>query len=124
MWFTLKIVFAVDDNETNLTAVKLALDGTYKTYAFRSAAKMFKLLGKITPDLILLDVQMPETDGFQTMRLLKSDDRFKGIGVVFLTVTNDPDVQRRALELGVLDFIEKPFSPPALIECIEKYTER
>ena len=55
----MKTIFAIDDNETNLTAVKLALDGTYKTYPFWSAAKMFKLLEKITPDLILLDVEMP-----------------------------------------------------------------
>jgi len=70
-----KTIFIVDDNDTNLMAAKTALDGTYKTFALPSAAKMFKLLEKITPDLILLDLDMPETDGFQAMSALKADEK-------------------------------------------------
>ena len=61
----MKTVFIVDDNDTNLMAAKTALDGAYKTYALPSAEKMFNLLEKITPDLILLDVVCPKWTAFR-----------------------------------------------------------
>jgi putative two-component system response regulator len=119
----MKTIFIVDDNDTNLMAAKTALDGTYKTFAIPSAAKMFKLLEKITPDLILLDVDMPETDGFQAMSALKSDEKLKSIPVVFLTAKHDAESEIRGFEMGALDFINKPFSAPVLIKRIETHIE-
>jgi len=119
----MKTIFIVDDNDTNLMAAKTALDGTYKTFAIPSAAKMFKLLEKITPDLILLDVDMPEMDGFQAMSALKSDEKLKSIPVIFLTAKNDAESEIRGFEMGALDFINKPFSAPALIKRIETHIE-
>jgi len=118
-----KTIFIVDDNDTNLMAAKTALDGTYKTFALPSAAKMFKLLEKITPNLILLDVDMPEMDGFQAMSALKSDEKLKSIPVIFLTAINDPESEIRGFEMGALDFINKPFSAPVLIKRIETHIE-
>jgi len=119
----MKTIFIVDDNDTNLMAAKTALDGTYKTFALPSAAKMFKLLEKITPDLILLDVDMPEMDGFQAMSALKSDEKLKSIPVIFLTAKNDAESEIRGFEIGALDFINKPFSAPVLIKRIETHIE-
>jgi putative two-component system response regulator len=104
-------------------AAKTALDGTYKTFGLPSAAKMFKLLEKITPDLILLDVDMPETDGFQAMSVLKADEKLKFIPVIFLTAKNDADSEIRGFEMGALDFINKPFSAPVLIRRIKTHIE-
>jgi len=118
-----KTIFIVDDNDTNLMAAKTALDTTYKTFALPSAAKMFKLLEKITPDLILLDVDMPEMDGFQAMSVLKSDEKLKTIPVIFLTAKNDAGSEIRGFEMGALDFINKPFSAPVLIKRIETHIE-
>jgi len=119
----MKTIFIVDDNKSNLFSAKTALEGIYKTYALLSAERMFKILERITPDLILLDVNMPETDGFEAMQILKSDERFKSIPVVFLTARNDAETEIRGFEMGALDFIIKPFSPPVLIKRIETHIE-
>jgi len=119
----MKTVFIVDDNDTNLMAAKTTLDGKYKAFALPSAAKMFKLAEKITPDLILLDVDMPDTDGFEAMKMLKSDEKLKTIPVVFLTAKHDAESEIRGFEMGALDFINKPFSPPVLIKRIETHIE-
>jgi putative two-component system response regulator len=119
----MKTIFIVDDNDTNLMAAKTALDGTYKAFAIPSAIKMFKLLEKITPDLILLDVVMPEMDGFQAMSVLRADVKLKSIPVIFLTAKNDAESEIRGFEMGALDFINKPFSAPVLIKRIETHIE-
>ena len=117
----MKTIFIVDDNDTNLMAAKTALDGVYKTYALPSAEKMFKLAEKIKPDLILLDVDMPEIDGFKAFKILKSDDNLKSIPVLFLSAKDDKAMKKHGLELGALDFINKPFSSSELINRIENH---
>ena len=117
----MKTIFIVDDNDTNLMAAKTALDCVYKTYALPSAEKMFKLAEKILPDIILLDIDMPEMDGFQAMKILKSNNQLKSIPVIFLTAKNDAATEIQGFEIGALDFINKPFSPPVLLKRIETH---
>ena len=119
----MKTIFIVDDQEINLIVTKDALEGLYRTFALTSAARMFKLAEKITPDLILLDVTMPEMDGFEAMKLIKKDDKLKSIPVIFLTSKNDAESEIHGFELGALDFIVKPFSAPVLIKRIEAHLE-
>ena len=119
----MKTVFIVDDNDTNLMAAKIALDGTYKTYALQSAIKMFSLAEKIMPDLILLDIDMPDMDGFKAMEILKSDNALKSVPVIFLTAINDPAAELHGLEMGAVDYIIKPFSKPVLLKRIETQIE-
>ena len=119
----MKTIFIVDDNDTNLMTAKSALEGAYKTFALPSAERMFKLAERITPDLILLDVAMPEMNGFEALSILKSDDNLKTIPVIFLTAKNDAESEIRGFEQGAIDFINKPFSPPVLIRRIETHIE-
>jgi len=119
----MKTVFIVDDNDTNLMAAKLALSGIYKTFALPSSERMFQLLERLTPDLILLDVDMPEMDGYQTIQTLKSSSKHKSIPVIFLTAKQDAESEIRGFELGALDYINKPFSPPVLVRRIETHIE-
>lgn len=119
----MKIIFIVDDNATNLVTAKNALVGHYKTYALPSAERMFNLLDKIMPDLILLDVDMPEMDGFEALSALKADSKLKSIPVIFLTAKHDAESEIRGFEMGAIDFINKPFSPPVLIKRIETHIE-
>ena len=119
----MKTVFIVDDNDTNLMAAKLALQGIYKTYALPSAVRMFTLLKKITPDLILLDVDMPNVDGYKTIQALKADPNYNAIPIIFLTAKNDESSELQGFELGALDYISKPFSAPVLIRRIESHIE-
>jgi putative two-component system response regulator len=88
-----------------------------------SAARMFRLIDKIVPDLILLDVDMPETDGFEAITQLKAHEKFRDIPVIFLSAMQDENTEIRGFELGALDFIVKPFSAPVLRKRIETHIE-
>ncbi|GHV45058.1 response regulator [Synergistales bacterium] len=117
----MKTIFVVDDNETNRIAAKEALDASYKTYAMPSAERMFSLLDKLTPDLILLDIEMPETDGFTALRRLKANERHRSIPVIFLTASSDEKSEVRGFEMGAVDFVGKPFSRPILLKRLETH---
>ena len=120
----MKIVFIVDDNDTNLMAAKTTLEGIYKTYALPSAGRMFNLAEKILPDIILLDIDMPEMDGFQAMEILKANDRLKSVPVIFLTAKDDPATEEKGMKMGAVAYINKPFSQPILLEKIKKHLIR
>jgi len=109
-----KTIFVVDDNDTNLSIEKEALKGLYRVMTLPSAAKMFALLEKIIPDLILLDIEMPEMDGFEALRRLKENDAHADIPVIFVTSITDVSIEVRGFQLGVVDFITKPFSAHVL----------
>jgi len=116
-----KTIFVVDDNDTNLQAAKEALKGYYRVMTLPSAARMFAMMEKITPDLILLDIEMPEMDGFQALSRLKETESV--VPVIFLTSLHDADVEVKGFQLGVIDFITKPFSAPVLINRIKTHLE-
>jgi len=116
-----KTIFVVDDNSTNLTAAEKALMNQYRVIALPSAEKMFKALEKFEPDLILLDVEMPEMNGFDAMKRLKSDEKFAEIPVIFLTSLSDAESEAYGIKLGAVDFILKPFSEPVLLNRIRNH---
>ena len=111
-------VILVDDNMSNLSQGKNILKAHYKVYPARSVAKLFETLENITPDLILLDIEMPEMDGYEAIRRLKTDRRFADIPVIFLTSKSDEGSQLEGFELGAADYMSKPFSAPLLLKRI------
>ncbi|MCL2720859.1 MAG: response regulator [Treponema sp.] len=115
----MKTIFTVDDNHVNLLAAESALSEKYAVYTCSSASLMYEMLKNVTPDLILLDILMPEISGFDALKYLKSDKRYSGIPVIFLTSKNDPETEARGFEMGVADFISKPFSKAVLINRIK-----
>jgi putative two-component system response regulator len=119
----MKTIFVVDDNDTNLVTAKIALENTYKIFTIPSAARLFKLAEKIRPDLLLLDVDMPECDGFTAMEKLKRDPVLANVPVIFLTAVSDSAAEIRGFELGAVDFILKPFSAPILMKRIKSHLE-
>ncbi|MCL2877692.1 MAG: response regulator [Acidobacteria bacterium] len=116
-----KTIFVVDDNDTNLSVSEETLEEHYRVMTLPSAVKMFALLEKITPDLILLDIEMPEVDGFEALRRLKTSDKYAGIPIIFLTSMTDASIEARGFQLGVVDFITKPFSAPVLLNRIKTH---
>jgi putative two-component system response regulator len=118
----MKTIFAVDDSDTNLTIAKRALGNNYRVLTMPSAAKMFELLHKITPDLIMLDIEMPDMDGYDALLSLKSSP-FANIPVIFLTSYTDEKIEARGFELGVVDFISKPFFTPVLLNRIKMHLD-
>jgi len=115
----MKTIFMVDDSDTSLSIAKRALEGQYKVFTMLSGVKMFSLLEKITPDLIILDIQMPGMDGFEALNILKSKPLYADIPIMFLTSYSDDDIEAKGFEMGVVDFISKPFSAPVLLNRIK-----
>jgi putative two-component system response regulator len=113
-----EVIIMVDDNNTNLVACKKILQPYYDVYPAPSAAKMFKLLERITPHLILLDVEMPGTNGYEAARMLKGDEKLKDIPVIFLTARSDPVSERFGLNLGAKDYLHKPLESEVLLKRI------
>jgi putative two-component system response regulator len=119
----MKTIFVVDDSDTNLSMAEEALDKLYRVMTMPSAVKMFSLLEKIIPDLILLDIEMPEIDGFEALSRLKSESYWVNIPVMFLTGRNDAAVEVHGFEMGAVDFVTKPFSAPVLINRIKTHLD-
>ena len=119
----MKTVFAVDDSDTNLSMVIEALENHYRVMTMPSAAKMFTILEKITPDLVLLDIEMPEMNGFEALERLKSNESWAPIPVMFLTGRADAAVEAHGFELGAVDFVTKPFSAPVLLNRMKTHLD-
>jgi len=117
-----KTIIIVDDNDANLTACKKILKPFYLVYPAPSAAKMFDLLEhNIIPDLIMLDVEMPEMDGYEAARMMQNVEEYKKIPIIFLTARNDAISEMEGLNLGALDYIHKPFVSALLLRRLEMH---
>ena len=113
-----KIIF-VDDNMANLTIGKNILKTFYEVYPAPSAAKLFEILENVLPDLVLLDIEMPEMNGYEAIKRMKADPRFSDIPVIFLTAKSDESSELEGFELGAADYVAKPFSGPLLLKRID-----
>jgi putative two-component system response regulator len=116
-----KIILLVDDNATNLTAGKNILKDQYKVYPTPSAEIMFDLIENIIPDMILLDIEMPEMNGYEAIKILKGNPKWTDIPVMFLTSKTDEGSELEGLSLGAIDYVAKPFSAPLLLRRIENH---
>jgi putative two-component system response regulator len=117
----LKTIFIVDDSDTNLVTAEEALEDHYRVMTMPSAERMFSLLEKVLPDLILLDIEMPVMNGFEALEKLKANNSWSGIPVIFLTGTTDASIEERSSKLGAAGIITKPFSSSALIDLIKSH---
>jgi putative two-component system response regulator len=114
-----KTVLLVDDDLTNLTVGRNALEEHYDVLTLNSGARLIKMLSRSVPDLILLDVEMPEMNGYETIRAIKENPDTAKIPVIFLTAKSDGESELEGLSLGAIDYITKPFSVPLLLKRIE-----
>ena len=118
-----KTIFVVDDSLSNLSLAEEALEKHYRVITLSSAEKMYATLDKLTPDLILLDIAMPEESGFDAMKKLKDNERHADIPVIFLTALTDTFNEALGIELGAVDFITKPFSEPVLLNRVRNHIQ-
>ena len=114
-----KLIVLVDDNPTNLKIGKTILSEKYTVATAPSAEKMFYRLENTTPAMILLDIDMPQMDGLEAIRILKSNPETKDIPVIFLTARTELGAELEGLSLGAVDYILKPFQPALLLKRIE-----
>jgi len=117
----MKTIFVVDDNTVNLMTADKTLSDWYNVVTFASASTMFEFLDNTIPDLILLDIMMPDIDGFEALKRLRANTMFSGIPVIFLTSKNDAVTEALGFEMGVIDFVSKPFSGPVLLNRIKTH---
>jgi len=117
----MQTIFVVDDNNVNLLVAEEALSDFYNVYTMADASIMFTFLNKIMPDLILLDIMMPDIDGFEALKRLRADTRYMEIPVIFLTGQSDAETESRGRALGALDFISKPFLADVLLERVRAH---
>jgi putative two-component system response regulator len=116
-----QIIFLVDDNMANLTAGKNMLKAHYDIFPIPSGTRLFDILEKVTPDLILLDIEMPGMNGYEAIKKLKVEKKTRDIPVIFLTARNDPGSELEGLNLGAIDYVYKPFSPPLLLKRLKNH---
>lgn len=112
-------IIIVDDDITNLTVGKNALTEKYDVFTAPSGSKLLRLLEKLTPDMILLDIEMPEMNGYEIIQNLKNSENFANIPIIFLTSIIDPESEVKGLSLGAVDYITKPFSRELLLTRLE-----
>lgn len=116
----MKCILVVDDSTTNLKFVENVLKDSYKLILVKSGNQALKYLEKNTVDLVLLDLLMPEMDGFETFERIKQLDCNYDVPVIFLTADIDVDSEIIGLKMGAKDFIRKPFVPEVMLKRIDR----
>lgn len=110
------LVLIVDDNPNNIQVVAAIMaEHNYELGIAMNALEAYKFLEANTPELILLDVNMPEVDGFEVCSTLKSDEKYKDIPIIFLTAKDEKEDIVKAFDLGAVDYVTKPFNRKELI---------
>jgi putative two-component system response regulator len=119
----MKKILIVDDNLASLKQISSQLTGRYAVTLAKSGGQALQICARERPDLILLDVEMPEMDGFQTIRSFKADPELAKIPVIFLTGNHDTATELKGLESGAVDFITKPVEMLILLNRIQLHVQ-
>lgn len=118
-----KIILIVDDDRLTLSTAQNLLGEMYKVVAVNSGKQAYKYLSRHTPDLILLDINMPEISGFEVMKALQAEPRWCKIPVIFLTADRSSETEVECFRVGACDFISKPFEPQIMMSRIKSTLE-
>ena len=111
-------VLIVDDENMNMFALTHMLRPEYTVYAAKNGESAIRIAKKQLPDVILLDILMPEMDGYEVLSRLKSDEETRNIPVIFVTGLINPEDEKKGLEMGAADYINKPFNADTVREKI------
>jgi putative two-component system response regulator len=114
-----KTVLIVDDTAENLTLMNGLLKDLYRTRIANNGERALKIAAESPPDLILLDIMMPGMDGYEVCRRLKSDAGTKHIPVIFLTAKVEVEDEQKGFDVGAVDYITKPISPPIVMARVQ-----
>lgn len=119
----MQTVLAVDDVPANLKMLGQILGPQYRYLCATNGQAGFELAVAQRPDIILLDVMMPDIDGYEICTRLKADARTQSIPVIFLTALKDETDETRGLEIGAIDYITKPFCPAIIQARVRNHLE-
>lgn len=116
-------VLVIDDDEMNLFIAKRILQNVFDVGTVKSGQEGFDYLAENVVDLILLDIRMPQMDGFTFLKLVKDNPHYKDIPVICLTADNETESEVKCFELGAVDFIRKPFVPEIMFQRTSRVLE-
>lgn len=114
-----KVILMVDDVSLNHAKARDVLGQDYELIETTSVREAFAALEEKIPDLILLDIVMPEINGMEMLKILKETPLYKNIPVIFLTADTSPEAEVEGFNLGIVDYINKPFVPEVMRKRIE-----
>ena len=115
-------ILVVDDEPLNLTLICGVLAHDYSLHVSTSGARALEIANSDTPpDLILLDIKMPDMDGYEVCRRLKNNSTTANIPIIFLSALTDTQSEHIGLELGAVDYISKPFSPMIVLARVKSH---
>ncbi len=115
-------ILVVDDTPDNLSLMHSLLKDDYQVKIANSGEKALKIaLSDTPPALILLDIMMPDMDGYEVCRRLKLDPKTRNIPVIFLTAKTEAEDEKKGLELGAVDYITRPISPPIFMARVKNH---
>ena len=115
----MKRILVVDDNITNLKQAQALLTGRYDIMLAKSGESALTICANEKPDMLLLDVDMPGMDGFETIQKMKLNPFMSHVPVIFLTANNSPEVEVKALQSGAIDFVTKPINKEILLHRLD-----
>ncbi|MGN1339428.1 MAG: diguanylate cyclase domain-containing protein [Oscillospiraceae bacterium] len=119
----MKNILVVDDNKVNLTTARKVLCNDYKVTAVMRGSQALSFLESGECDIVLLDINMPEMDGFEVMEKIRGMERCRNLPVIFLTADSDSETETRCFKAGAVDFIAKPFVPEVMLSRIGRALE-
>jgi len=122
---TNQLIAVIDDEPDILELVSLHLKrSNFRVSGFGEAEPFYRFLGKELPDLIILDLMLPDVDGFEICKYLRGQERFSSIPIIMLTAKTEETDKIVGLELGADDYVTKPFSPRELVARIKVILRR
>lgn len=123
MIFSKKSIVAVDDSGIVLKMLTKVLGEKYDLHAFSGGKRALQYLKEKTPDLIILDIDMPEINGYEMLKMIKEREHLQDVPVIFLTSNNDKNHVVKAVAGGAKDYVVKPIDEEILTEKVQAALE-
>ncbi len=114
-------VLIVDDTETNVDILVETLGEDYDIAVAMDGESALEAVEEEPPDLILLDIMMPDMDGYEVCKRLKDNPETEDIPVIFLSALTEADEKQKGLKLGAVDFLTKPFNPSVIQDKVKQH---
>ncbi|MEA1847990.1 response regulator [Chryseobacterium sp. MHB01] len=118
-----KIIIADDEHKILMSLEYSFKKNGYDVYIARDGTEVLEFLKNMFPDVILLDIMMPNLDGFSTLEIIKQNEKLRNTKVIFLSAKNNPKDIEKGLEMGADAYVTKPYSIKKLIQQIEEMFE-
>jgi DNA-binding response OmpR family regulator len=118
-----KKILVIEDDSDCRDLISLILEDDYAISTVADGEEAMKAIERDTPDIVLLDIMIPRIDGWEVLRRIRSDDRYKNLVVLAVTALASEESRQRAIREGATDYVIKPFDPEELLEVVATYAK-